>query len=147
MFCCLKALSLPLRIPQRVTSDRNYRVSPGTNHSSGDKPRLPTRLLQVTPPVSTDTLSGTRESSPGATFQARDLLHVASRREPEPGTRSCAPARAAGAPPARPHPLPPRPATVAPGCRPRGGRGEVPRRSPPSPTAPPAAPAGREPSP
>lgn len=60
-------------------------------------------------------------------------MHVASRREPEPGTRSRAPARAAGAPPTRPRPLPPRPATVAPGCRQRGGRGEVPPPVPPPP--------------
>lgn len=133
MFCCLKALSLPLRIPQRVTSDRNYRVSPGTNHSSGDKPRLPTRLLQVTPRVSADTLSGTWESSPGATFQARDLLHVASRREPEPGTRSRAPARAAGAPPARPHPPPSPPRHRRPRLPPAGRAGRGPPAGPPPP--------------
>lgn len=68
-------------------------------------------------------------------------MHVASQREPEPGTGSRAPARAAGAPPARPPAFPPRPAAVAPGCRRGEGGARLPRRPPP-PSPPPGWPRG-----
>lgn len=144
MFCCLKALSLPWRIPQRVTSDRNYRVSPGTNHSSRDSPGYPPACRRWHPRVSADTLSGTWESAPGATFPgarpvARRLAARAGARHRQPCT--CPGGRRAPSPPSSP-PSPPR--HRRPRLPPAGRAGRGPPAGPPR--RPARSPAGREPS-
>lgn len=135
------------RIPQRVTSDRNYTVSPGTNHSFKDSSYRPAG--GSTPNLDFSSPPAWENPNWEPSFPAQDLLRVPASREPEPSTGSGAPvldggsalpkppptgfpapggARAARRPPpARPTPPPPLPAPwLSPagegGARPDAGR-------------------------
>jgi hypothetical protein len=142
VFCCLQALSLPLRIPQRVTSDRNYRVSSGTNHSSRASPAAthPPSCCSWHPRVSADTLPGPENPHPGRLSRRGTCCT-----SPPSASRSQAPA-AVHLPGRQAHPQPALPPslTAPPRSPPAAAAGRAGRGSPAAPRRPARRPAGRE---
>ena len=121
------------RIPRRLTSDRNYTVSPVTNHSSKDSSYGLAR--GGTPNPDLPPAACPQNPFPSTSLPAPDLLRVRARREPEPGTDAGSDAPAPDRSSAR-RPPPPRPPPAP--ARPRGSERPSATASPAHPLPPPA---------